>query len=253
MTMDPNDAVAAARAANEIMPRTVYQLDSFGENIVKTVRLLLAPLQVASYWQDKLELKIARAVKQVPEEKWIEPLQSLALPIIEKLRYQEETNPITQLYINLLARAMDRERIGEAHPAFFTIITQLAPDELLYLQELSGREETLVLSYSGEKTYPPPSQRENWFKEAQFTVEIETSAREAMFKYENLIQPTLYPVFQEHLQNLGLVEYHNVLSRTFYEKHAKYGTNRIDGLMPFSLRLTHFGLLFIKACAENDS
>lgn len=35
---------------------------------------------------------------------------------------------------------MDKERVGEAHPAFISIIGQLEPDELLVLRQLEQQE-----------------------------------------------------------------------------------------------------------------
>jgi hypothetical protein len=88
--------------------------------------------------QDRLEGYINKSIRQVPEERRITPVESIALPVAERLRFQEEGNPITDLYINLLSRAMDGERVSEAHPAFISVISQLAPDELLFLQDLSS-------------------------------------------------------------------------------------------------------------------
>ena len=51
----------------------------------------------------------------------------------------EDDNPLTELYLNLLARAIDKERCDEAHPAFVTIIEQMSPDEAMVMYGNSGR------------------------------------------------------------------------------------------------------------------
>ena len=57
----------------------------------------------------------------------------------------EEDNELTELYLNLLARAIDKERIGEAHPSFVTIIDLISPDEamVLYILRDNGVHATL--------------------------------------------------------------------------------------------------------------
>ncbi|WP_211960885.1 Abi-alpha family protein [Cupriavidus plantarum] len=40
--------------------------------------------------------------------------------------------------MNLLSRGMDRERVGEAHPAFIQIVGQLAPDEAVLIEQISA-------------------------------------------------------------------------------------------------------------------
>jgi len=121
------------------------QAGKIGEDLLKTLRLILFPLQYAAVLQDRLEGYIDQAIRQVPHERLIAPIDSILLPIAERLRFQEGENPITEMYINLLARAMDGERVGEAHPAFISVISQLAPDEVVLLREISRREYTAII------------------------------------------------------------------------------------------------------------
>lgn len=86
------------------------------------------------FFRIALPPNIAIAFRQVPAQRRIAPAESLALQISERLRFQEESSILTEMYINLLARATDRDRAGEAHPAFLLIISQLAPDEVLLLE-----------------------------------------------------------------------------------------------------------------------
>ncbi|MHC2459939.1 hypothetical protein ACVMIX_006643 [Rhizobium leguminosarum] len=137
-------------------------------------------------------------------------MESIALPIAEKLRFYTDGDPITELYINLLARAMDGQRVGEAHPAFFTVITQLAPDELLFLNEVALRG-AIILSPSGRKVYPTPRERDQRLVELGLSNWVIIKVKEMMFGYEGLNQPEMFPVYHEHLQHLGLIEYRNTM------------------------------------------
>ncbi len=243
--------VAAAQAAATVTPRTVEQIDKFGTDIAKTIRLLLFPFQLTGALQDRLERHIDRSIRQVPEERRIEPVESVAYPIVEKLRFQPEHDPITELYIQLLSRAMDRERVGEAHPAFFSVITQMAPDELIFLHDFARRDETLIMSPVGQKVYPNPAWRKARLDKSDLSADIRKEVEEETFRYEALSQPELFPVYQEHLQHLGLIEYHNERARHYPQLELKVRDD--SELSVFSMKLTHFGRLFLKACAKDIS
>lgn len=57
--------------------------------------------------------------------------------VVEGIKYLEVESLLADLFANLLARAIDKERVSEAHPAFPSIISQLSPDEAVILFELS--------------------------------------------------------------------------------------------------------------------
>jgi len=104
---------------------TLQEVSKLGVDVVKTVRLALFPLQFSSAIQDRLAAYILRSVQRVPIDRRIAPASPLLLQIADKLRLQDDASIVTEMYISLLARAMDRERVGEAHPAFIHIVSQL--------------------------------------------------------------------------------------------------------------------------------
>jgi hypothetical protein len=252
MTIDPKVIVAAAEVANKIVPKTLQEVDNLGGDILKTIRLILAPLQLSAAWQDRLSSYIERAIKKVPESRRIMPAESIALPAAERLRFQEESNPITELYINLLARAMDGQRVGEAHPAFVTIISQMAPDELLFLQDAAKRTQSIILSLPGHTMYPTIAERDEVLSNLRLPVDLTDRATNMMFGYEKLNQPEMFPIFQEHLQHLGLIEYVNDLQE-FREYTSNKQFNEGTRLRLFSIRLTNFGRLFLKSCTDDPN
>jgi hypothetical protein len=210
MAMDPTQLAALAKAAPEVVKEAYGDLasDSFkqvgklGEDIIKTVRLVLFPIQLAAAVQDRLGGYINRAIRQVPESKLIAPTESIMFPVAEKLRFQEENNPVTDLYINLLSRAMDGERVGEAHPAFVAIISQLAPDEVVFLKELSRNEFTIIIKLNDEWSCPTPEQVKGVFEVLDVPHNLQEKSISIVFKYASLNQPELFRVFLEHLNHL---------------------------------------------------
>ena len=106
-------------------------------DLIKAARLFTAPIQYLAAYQDRLTKYLDRVREGVPVERQIEAPPSLSGPIMERLKYLEEDNYLTDLYISLLQKAIDKEKIQEAHPAFFHIIDQLSPDEAMILFVIS--------------------------------------------------------------------------------------------------------------------
>ena len=77
-----------------------------------------------------------RVAQLVPEDRRIEAPAQVVGPVLEGLRYVDEHNVIAELFVNLLARSIDSDRVSEAHPAFASIISQLSSDEALIIYML---------------------------------------------------------------------------------------------------------------------
>lgn len=134
---------------SDLVEGTLKEIGKIGVDAVKVVRLALFPLQAGAALQDRLAAYIDRAVRVVPEAQRIAPMELIFLPVAEKLRFQEPDNPLTELYLNLLSRAMDGERVGEAHPAFVVVISQLAPDEVTIIRMLAELDYSMIVKVGG--------------------------------------------------------------------------------------------------------
>lgn len=106
------------------------------EDIAKTLRLALAPIQITAALQDRLSQFLNRSVRRVPEERRVAPAPQILGPVIEGIRYEPEGTAISEMFSQLLSRSIDKERLGEAHPAFPAIIRQLSSDEARVLAQL---------------------------------------------------------------------------------------------------------------------
>jgi hypothetical protein len=195
-------------AYRELASPPLRQFGRFGEDVLKSLRLVLLPIQLFAALQDRVDARLDRAIRQVPEERLIAPNMTTLLTIAEKLRFEPEQSVAADLYVNLLSRAMDGERVGEAHPAFVSLVAQLAPDEVLFLQEVAKRDYTLILKIN--KDWPTPSAQqidEVWklMKDPNPATPIPdprvSQARFVIFDYSTLNQPELFSVFLEHLES----------------------------------------------------
>jgi hypothetical protein len=200
-------------------------------DVVKTARLFAAPFQVAAAYQDRFRRYLDRVVRRVPEDRQIPAPSQIAGPIFDELRYCEEGDVIAEMYLNLLTKAIDKERTDEAHPAFVKIIGFLSPDEVLMLHLLGKKD--------FEETYESDLDRE---KNRFINKRIMT--RE--FPIDDLVFPNNYYVYTSHLISLDLVSFPVYRQEpTWAEGERRVQTGEIGYAR---LTLTDFGRMFVKAC-----
>lgn len=143
MTSETDLAVAVATElakqlpVKEALEPPARQTGEILQDIVKTVQLALAPIQLAGALQDRLRHFLDNSVRRVPEEMRITPPPQVLGPIIEAIRYEPEGTEIDAMFSALLSASMDQERIQEVHPAFVAIIRSLSPDEAKILKALA--------------------------------------------------------------------------------------------------------------------
>ena len=211
-----------------------YPTQEVGEalvDIVKTARLFTAPFQIAAGYQDRLRVWIDKVVRKVPEDRRISAPSRIAGPVFQELRYLDEGDVIADMYLNLLAKAIDKERINEAHPAFVKIIGFLSPDEVLMLHLL------------GQRNFDEIYQSELDLNTHRFKNKTITSRE---FPVQDLSFPENYYVYTSHLDSLGLTTFPVYKQEpTWAEGPSRYQTGEIGYAR---LTLTDFGRMFVKTC-----
>lgn len=242
---------------SDALSETLREVGKIGVDAAKTFRLALFPLQFSAALQDRLAAYINAAIRTVPEERRISPQQSLALSICERLKFCEETEEVSRLYLELLARAMDKERVGEAHPAFVNIISQLAPDEVLVVRQLGlarpvgddGAFKTYFREKNGERKIMLKSAVEKALDAANLPAEIKNLIISITVDAGELAQPSLYSTFLEHLVALGVVSYTNDSTNSGVLKGVMRGSETAQMLC---IKLSDFGQLFFMACVKTE-
>jgi len=191
------------------------------------VALVATPFEAAAIYRERLLNFIREAAAEVPEERQLPPAPSMAGPILENVKYLEDGNPLRELYMNLLRRLMDRDRVNEAHPAFPGIIRQLSPDEAHLLWQMARRgldQPDLLFKFT-------PLRLSNG-QDGSLTVDC-------TFDERPLLHPMHTLLYAEHLETLGLA--------FSYQRDEEGTENRI-----VSWQLTNFGRLFAKACIPEN-
>jgi hypothetical protein len=89
----------------------VKQVGQALEKTIKTARFVLAPVEYIAAQHVRWERYLERISEKVPEENLIEADPQIAGPVFENLRYAKENSLIAEMFLNLLARAIDKERV----------------------------------------------------------------------------------------------------------------------------------------------
>jgi len=217
------------KAYDDIAPPPAREISKIAVDLVKTARLLLAPIQVAAAFQDRFERVIERIRSRVPEERQREAPAEIVGPALQQMQYLEENNPLWEMFEELLTRSVDSEAMSKVHPSFAQLISHLSRDEAVILCRLQSREFKVV-----DKLHL--NHMKNRFENRM----IETSD----IPEAELWQPARIDLYYSHLDSLSLVEW-PVESQDpiFGTDGAQTGVRRHS-----TMRLTDFGRLFTDAC-----
>lgn len=106
---------------------------------IKTVLLPLAALnygveKAQTYFKEKFLQDLAEKAAKIPDERVVEPKASIAGPALQGLAFSHEEINLKEMYLELLASAMDSKTTNNAHPAFVEIIRQLTSEEASLLE-----------------------------------------------------------------------------------------------------------------------
>ena len=101
--------------------------------LTKTINDALLPLAAINFAFDKarayfsggFQQDIAGKTANIPPENIVEPKASVAGPMLQGLAFTHEEPNLREMYLSLLATAMDSRVAADAHPAFVEIIKQL--------------------------------------------------------------------------------------------------------------------------------
>lgn len=231
---------------SDTVAETLKEAGKIGVDIVKTIRLVLFPLQYGASLQDRLARRFNESIKRVPVKRRISPVGSIAISIAEKLKFQDEGSVITEMYVSLLARAMDSERVGEAHPAFVQIISQLAPDEALLIEQIAQAHPAAYLRPKGNISEVfLLHERLEKIHDSSMSDTRKNALKNIAVRPEYLSQPSLLYTYIEHLVSLGIVTYTND------PWEAEFNGAKSDKFDFWFIELNGFGKLLRSACLSD--
>lgn len=235
------------------------EVGALATDLVKAFRLVTAPIQYMGFLQDRLAHHLKKVSDSIPLDEQVTPPVSMLLPLLDKLKYQEDGESLTDLYIELLKRSCDKNRVAEAHPAFFNLIGQLCEDEAILLFQMKRiandpgtyfiskdqNREDKILDHSSFSNIEQP---ENSKKHHVHTFNSPKLSRR-LFPIAELMSKNFIDVYLSHIASLNLIELFNspgLIEIHFSEEDARKHKSQKKRVVCY--RLTSFGQLFANAC-----
>lgn len=228
--------------------------------VVKTINVALAPVKTLVWGYEQIErfvsTVVANKLRNVPIERISTPNPRVAVPLLESLRYCGHEEVLRDMYASLLAASIDKETMGDAHPAFVEVVRQLTPAEARLLKALCCRDGfPLICEYrftdsSRYGTNHPSRDPHAVIRDDFSKLAMELSGLDSDYSGMAL----------DNLLRLKLVEVVSDSTQRFDEYRLRRHLRRDDGGMDFSreiqfeyhhldqIRFSDFGRFFTKAC-----
>jgi hypothetical protein len=189
--------------------------------------------------------KYRAQLNQVPPDKVAEVPPELGVPIAEKLSYVTN-DQLSDLYVNLLAKASTFETAHLAHPSFVNVINNISPDEAILLLEL--KDNIPFIEARIEK-----KDANEWIVLA-FLTGLENKTK--------LSFPNNIPAYLSYFEGWGLINIRHdifIANPKLYEELEKLYRPAFEAvqydkekqLLTFArgkIEVTSFGKLFLSAC-----
>jgi abortive infection alpha-like protein len=240
MTIDPIviakalDTRVAEKAYDDGISTPLKEVSGFVTDVFKTIRLVLFPVQLAAFCQDKFKEILTASAEKVSPENRILPPSSILVPILNHLSYIEDGNILADLFQSLLSKAMDKTRNSEVHPAFITTINQLSQDEAFLLLELKYNKFKFI------RLSDLDSERNKFYNHKIIDNE---------FPLNKLIFPDNFQMYLSHLEKLDLIFVHDKESELIFNLDKDSVVSGQKGAKEtYTIGFTEFGDLFVKAC-----
>jgi hypothetical protein len=92
---------------------------------------------------DYLRKSVSEKLKELPEEKIVEPNPRIAIPTMEALVYSSKEEHIRDMFTNLLASDMNSDKKDGVHPAFVGFIKEMTSNDAKCLHAFTGTGEQI--------------------------------------------------------------------------------------------------------------
>lgn len=191
-----------------------------------------------------------RRLSAIPEEKIVPVAPEIGVPIAEKISYVAD-HRLSELYVNLLAKASSADFVSQVHPSFVNVINNLSPDEAQLLEYFVSKEDLVFITV--KRVYKITG----LYKIVGDLLISNTISSKLHFP-ENL------PAYISNFEGLGLVKVHrdrSLTGKSLYEEIENYWLPKFPAeetaydaselkLLKGAISISLFGKLFISACRD---
>lgn len=98
----------------------------------------------SDYFSDEFAADLAHRTAHIPDDHLTPPRPAVVMPAMEGLGWSIDEPELREMYLNLIAKAVDDRAVADCHPAFAEVLRQLQPEEAVALVELATSETGVV-------------------------------------------------------------------------------------------------------------
>ncbi len=145
--MDENELIkeiVKANAAEVYTDAAQPSIRVLGKSLAQCVSLFATPVGRMAEILEMNILKYINYLENVPVQNLVEPDTRILVPILEKLRYTDES-VVSDYYAKILATASDKDTASRVLPTFIEILNRLSSDEILILEHIGSSQNSVNL------------------------------------------------------------------------------------------------------------
>lgn len=140
--------IMKAAGDNPDVKQAASNLGKTAVTLTNTINTCLLPLAAVNFAVDKARAyfngafheDLSKKASAIPLDQLVEPKASIAGPALQALAFSHEEVNLKEMYLNLLANAMDGRVKDSVHPSFVEIIKQISAEEARLLQFVLGTD-----------------------------------------------------------------------------------------------------------------
>jgi hypothetical protein len=224
------DSKLANKLYDDAASPAIRELGDAAGDVIKTLRLFTAPFQLAATAQDRFKKWLEQAREKVPEERQVPAESSIAGPVLQSMLFLEEDNPLAEMFVNLLSKAIDKDTKGRVHPGYVRVLDHLSPDEAVLLTKFDEQPFLGV-----QVCYHIEEESISWIESL------------TTFPIDGFGEPNSIHMYCEHLVSLGLCRHDTDVTIVPPKEHPEWKNYRYYTLTSFGS-----GFLFICGRAKKE-
>lgn len=143
---DPN----LLKEMNDLLPTSTKALlfnpaaNEVGKGVGAVCSIVFSPLIELNILEKKVLAhftnKIARKIERIPKDKLDFSKPGLVLKALEESRYQLNEEILQDMFANLIAAGVNRNKNNNITPRYATVLSQISPEDASFLQDLFNQE-----------------------------------------------------------------------------------------------------------------
>ncbi len=233
--------------------------------VAKTLSTVLLPLAALNfgiekarrYFNETFPDEFGAKAANIPQENIVEPKSSIAGPALQALAFSHEEENLKEMYLTLLANAVDSRSAATVHPSFVHIIQQLTPPEARILKVISvrfRRTEPLFAERIANLAPPPDKTASNFYLRFLTPPHEEIAESWNSFCRDcEAIEQDLAQTYLSNLKRLGILA--DSIVNAGARDSLSFLAGRVSGSaanLTRELRLTDYGNLFLDSCVRDE-